>query len=111
MFVDFMTSSDAQKLWFYPDPLVGGQIPARRSSMQDKQYDLKEYDWPLVRHLIFDKEYHHNLPVHPAYSQFGSQIFGLAIHKTLLGEMTVDQAIGFMEVEGNKLIEEYKPYE
>jgi ABC-type glycerol-3-phosphate transport system substrate-binding protein len=111
MFVDFMTSADAQKIWFYPDPQEGGQIPARRSAMEDDQYSLEKYDWPLIRYLIFDEGYHHNLPIHPAYGQFGSQVFGLGVHNILLGNMTVDQAIEFMEVEGNKLIQEYKPYE
>ena len=79
--------------------------------MNHKQYDLEDYEWPLIKYLLFDESYHHNLPIHPAFRQFSSQVFGTGVHKMMLREFKVDEAIKFIETEGNKLIEEFKPFE
>ncbi len=111
MLVDFLTSAEAQKIWWTPNPKLGGLLPARTSVIKDAQYARDDYEWPLIRSLVLDKGYHHNLPIHPGFKQFSDQIFGIGVHKMLLGEMTVDQTIKFIEDEGNKVIAEFKQFE
>jgi ABC-type glycerol-3-phosphate transport system substrate-binding protein len=111
-FVKFMSSTEAQLVWFSThDPKLAGVVPTRKSVINHEQFDVEDYEWPLLKYLLLDEDYHHIPIVHPAFQQFDSQVFKIGVEKMMLGEFTVDEAIEWIETEGNKVIEEFKAYE
>lgn len=80
-------------------------FPTSIKAMEDPRFTTTEHAWDVA---LREVEHGVGYPKHPAWAEFDDRLLGPNIQKYLQNEMTLDELIDLLEVEGTKILQEYQ---
>ena len=73
--------------------------------MEDPRFTTTEHSWDVA---LREVEHGIGYPKHPAWAECDDSLLGPNIQKFLQNDLTMDELIDLLEVEGAKLLQEYQ---